>query len=537
MAARTVTACRLRRWQTGSTRCAELLSWPPRLPNMSLALGDSGHPRRGDRGTAFRLSLGHWPMVGVAQDDRQGPETRVVAGWGSEANGPRHDGNLVSGFGAAQPERCSQVGTRRRRATGRSSSRVNASRMIRIDACLPAPVSESATHGFLFADLRGYTQLTESRGATEASRLLDRYRSLTRNVVLRHGGAEIKTEGDSFYVVLPSASIAVRCGLDLIGDCASPPDGGEPIPVGVGIHAGEAVAHEDAFVGSAVNIAARVCAAAGSGELLATGTVRELTRSVVPARFVPVGRRALKGIAEPVELYRVVPEGTPGPSQVGRRLPLGIRPRASAWLVLAVVTVLIVGLGGVITVAQAPAASNAASHSPFDDGSPGASSAPSAATASAGDGAFPNVDEAALLARLPPSIATWCVRASNPAPAANASLTCEWTTDALPDVFEILWFADQPIIAPTRIDRLAADKSLPDGDCAGGLPGHGSWGGGSVPIGRIACFKDRFGGYWIHWSYDREGILVRISGRPGTAGAIYDWWKSNAGQLLGPASP
>jgi len=59
----------------------------------------------------------------------------------------------------------------------------------------PEP-ADGGTHGFLFADLRGYTKLVDSRGATEASHLLERYRLLTRDVVSKHGGAEIKTEGD-----------------------------------------------------------------------------------------------------------------------------------------------------------------------------------------------------------------------------------------------------------------------------------------------------------------------------------------------------
>ena len=186
-----------------------------------------------------------------------------------------------------------------------------------------SPSDGDDTHGFLFADLRGYTRLVERRGAVEASHLLERYRALTRAVVADHGGAEIKTEGDSFYVVLRSASAAVRCGLALVAACASPSDGGDPIEVGVGVHAGEAVSHEGGFVGSAVNIASRVCAEASAGQLLATGTVRELTRSVVHARFVPIGRRTLKGLADPIELFAVVPGGAPG-------VPPGARSRRSA---------------------------------------------------------------------------------------------------------------------------------------------------------------------------------------------------------------
>src|SRR5688572_18732098 len=106
-----------------------------------------------------------------------------------------------------------------------------------------ASAGEGVTRGFLFADLRGYSQLVEARGAVEAKHALERYQALTRDVVSRRGGAEIRTEGDGFYVVLPSASAAVRCGLDLIAASLAPPDGGDPISVGVGIHAGETVPH------------------------------------------------------------------------------------------------------------------------------------------------------------------------------------------------------------------------------------------------------------------------------------------------------
>jgi len=85
----------------------------------------------------------------------------------------------------------------------------------------------------------------------------------------------------------------------------------KPIQVGVGIHAGETVESDGGYVGSAVNIAARICAQAASGEVLVSETVRALTRSVLPVRFEPRGRRALKGIADPIALFAVV-ETAPG---------------------------------------------------------------------------------------------------------------------------------------------------------------------------------------------------------------------------------
>lgn len=172
---------------------------------------------------------------------------------------------------------------------------------------------DSVTRGFLFADLRAYTDFVESHGAASAAELLVRYRMLARTAIARFGGAEIKTEGDSFYVVFSSVSSAVRCGLAITADAAAAssehPD--EPIRVGVGIHAGETVETGEGYVGSPVNIAARICAQAASGEVLVSETVRALTKSLLPVRFEPRGRRQLKGITDPIALFAVL-ETAPG---------------------------------------------------------------------------------------------------------------------------------------------------------------------------------------------------------------------------------
>ena len=84
------------------------------------------------------------------------------------------------------------------------------------------PDSGAITRGFLFADLRDYTAYVEAHGDAAGSALLDVYRRLMRDTISRHGGAEIKTEGDSFYVVFPSASSAVMCGLGNRGGSGRP---------------------------------------------------------------------------------------------------------------------------------------------------------------------------------------------------------------------------------------------------------------------------------------------------------------------------
>jgi len=215
------------------------------------------------------------------------------------------------------------------------------------DPTAPAtPAPDSVTRGFLFSDLRGYTHFVDTHGAAPAAELLVRYRALARAAISRFGGAEIKTEGDSFYVVFSSVSSAVRCGLAITADAVatSSEQAGEPIRVGVGIHAGETVELDGGYVGSAVNIAARICAQAASGEVLVSETVRALTRSLLAVRFEERGGRQLKGIADPIVLFAVfqaAPGAAPGTTSGGRRLR---GPRLIA-----------VALGGAVLVAGAAA--------------------------------------------------------------------------------------------------------------------------------------------------------------------------------------
>jgi len=198
-----------------------------------------------------------------------------------------------------------------------------------------------ATHGLLFADLRGYSAFVEEHGDEAAVALLARYRRLVREVVASHDGAEIRTEGDSFYVVFPLASSAVRAGLAILEAARA----AEPrIDVGIGIQAGETSEGDEGPIGSAVNIAARVCSQARPGELLVTDTVRALTRTRLPVRFVPRGSPRLKGIAEPIPLFAVLSMDAvadAGP-RLARRSPVATDPRfwiggAAALVVVAAV--------------------------------------------------------------------------------------------------------------------------------------------------------------------------------------------------------
>ncbi len=155
----------------------------------------------------------------------------------------------------------------------------------------PGPPAPTLTHGFLFADLRDYTGYVDARGDHAAADLLDRYRSLVRNAVAAIGGAEIRTEGDGFYVVFDSASAAVRCGMAIVAAAGATADGpGDAIRVGVGVHAGETVATAEGYVGSAVNIAARSGAKSCSpGSIRLPRSCAAVTRACRPSWFSTKG--------------------------------------------------------------------------------------------------------------------------------------------------------------------------------------------------------------------------------------------------------
>jgi class 3 adenylate cyclase len=172
----------------------------------------------------------------------------------------------------------------------------------------PKPAARAATLTFLFADLRGYTNFTETLGDAAAAELVDEYRTFMRAEIARSAGAEIRTEGDSFFVTFESAAEAMRCAIAMLREAArrsgAHPD--RPIVVGIGLHAGEPVRRADGdLVGSAINVAARLCSNAGPMELFVSEVVRGLVRT---SGIAPMEERTgitLKGVQDPPRIYAV----------------------------------------------------------------------------------------------------------------------------------------------------------------------------------------------------------------------------------------
>jgi YVTN family beta-propeller protein len=177
---------------------------------------------------------------------------------------------------------------------------------------------------FLIADVRGYTLFTHERGDEAAAKLAAKFASLAREGVQARGGSVIELRGDEALAVFASPRQALRAAVELQARLVEETlaDPALPLGVGIGLDAGEAVAVEGGYRGGALNLAARLCGLAGPGEVLASQEVVHLARRVERISYVDRGLVHLKGLAEPVRVIRVVPEGE-DPAQL-----LAARPAA-----------------------------------------------------------------------------------------------------------------------------------------------------------------------------------------------------------------
>jgi class 3 adenylate cyclase len=121
---------------------------------------------------------------------------------------------------------------------------------------------------------------------------------VVRNVLPEFGGREIETAGDSFLVAFDNVEGAIRCGMALVGALAA-----IQLPIRVGIHSGEIVMTGDQVRGLAVHAAARIVDQARAGEVLVSGTTRDLAEGATGLTFESRGRHRLKGLEREHELF------------------------------------------------------------------------------------------------------------------------------------------------------------------------------------------------------------------------------------------
>lgn len=146
---------------------------------------------------------------------------------------------------------------------------------------------------FLIADLRGYTRFTEEQGDEAAGKLAAQFAELVRDVVQAAGGVLLELRGDEALCVFVSPRQALRGAVDLQARI-----GAEKLRLGagIGLDTGEAVRVEEGYRGSALNVAARLCAQAGPGQTLASETVVRLAGRVEHVRYTPIRTLRLRGL-------------------------------------------------------------------------------------------------------------------------------------------------------------------------------------------------------------------------------------------------
>src|SRR2546422_2026879 len=178
-----------------------------------------------------------------------------------------------------------------------------------------ASVPFSGTVSIFFSDIRGFTDYTEEFGDEVASRIVHEQDTIVRSQIEAFGGVVVKTQGDSFMVAFSAARGAILCAIAIQRTVAEANrnQAGPRMGIGIGINTGEPIRQEDGdYIGGTVNLAARICAAAGPRQILVAESTRyvagriELRRSDGGAvEYIDRGLHELKGFPEAKRVFEV----------------------------------------------------------------------------------------------------------------------------------------------------------------------------------------------------------------------------------------
>ena len=153
----------------------------------------------------------------------------------------------------------------------------------------------------LFVDLAEFTPMTEAMGDSAAAEVVERFSDIVRAATSAHDGRVLKQIGDEFMLIFPSGAQAVACGRSLVAQAGEE----RQFPsLRLGAHSGTALYRGGDYVGTTVNIAARVASVAGRGQFLVT---QEILKHCQEDDAGSVGHYDLKGVKEPLELFEVAP--------------------------------------------------------------------------------------------------------------------------------------------------------------------------------------------------------------------------------------
>jgi len=155
----------------------------------------------------------------------------------------------------------------------------------------------TGTVTFLFTDVEGSTKLLHELGAEEYSAALMEHRRLLREAFVRHGGVEVDTQGDAFFVALPTAPGALAAAAEAQAALAA-----GPIRVRMGIHTGTPHLGPEGYIGADVHAGARIAAAGHGGQVL----VSAATAALVDGEDLrDLGAHRLKDLSGPQRIYQL----------------------------------------------------------------------------------------------------------------------------------------------------------------------------------------------------------------------------------------
>ena len=165
---------------------------------------------------------------------------------------------------------------------------------------------DPGTRTVFFTDIVGSTDLTQQLGDDMAMMLLEAHDRIVRDALGANAGREIKHTGDGIMAVFVSAASAIKCGMNVQDNLAEHRKANPELPlrVRIGIAAGEPIEHHNDLFGTAVQLAARLCAHAEPEQILVSNAVAELcVGKSLP--FRDAGQVTLKGFAHPVHVHCV----------------------------------------------------------------------------------------------------------------------------------------------------------------------------------------------------------------------------------------
>jgi hypothetical protein len=154
----------------------------------------------------------------------------------------------------------------------------------------------TGTVTFLFTDIEGSTRLLNELGDAYPDALAD-HRRLLRDAFDRHGGVEVDTQGDAFFVAFARASDALGAATD-----AQEALGGGPVKVRIGLHTGEPLITDEGYVGIDVHRAARIAAAGHGGQVLVSQTTHDLAGA---DGLRDLGEHRLKDLSAPERIFQL----------------------------------------------------------------------------------------------------------------------------------------------------------------------------------------------------------------------------------------